>query len=187
MLFVADDRTVEEIDHFYAVREHNGIPWEYLQEDPELITATQLAACDRDIRFLTGKQLNIRDACCAANNGHDACLSYILKLLPEDSDDCDDWNRTPAHWAAKEGHGACLRILHTAGFSLDTEDSLNMTPVWDAARNGHVQCLRILHDAGCDMFPDGAGETPLDFFLDGQESSSEDDKDVISYFMSISQ
>ena len=59
---------------------------------------------------------------------------------------------SPAHHAAREGHGAVLRILVDAGANVDTTAALgNFTPTHDAARKGHIQALKVLVDAGADV------------------------------------
>ena len=65
---------------------------------------------------------------------------------------CDRDGMSPAHHAAREGHGAVLRILVDAGANVDTTAALgNFTPTHDAARKGHIQALKVLVDAGADV------------------------------------
>ena len=58
--------------------------------------------------------------------------------------------RTPAHYAAVEGHVSCLHALHELGAaaSLSATDANGTTPAHLAAMEGHVSCLRALHELG---------------------------------------
>ena len=55
---------------------------------------------------------------------------------------------TPAHLAAQEGHGGCLRVLHELGAAatLSAVDAKGRTSAHYAACNGHDGCLRVLHE-----------------------------------------
>ena len=56
----------------------------------------------------------------------------------------------PAHLAAMNGHGGCLRVLHELGAaaSLSAESAKGHTLARLAAMNGHDSCLRVLHELG---------------------------------------
>ena len=63
----------------------------------------------------------------------------------------DDWyEMTAAHWAAKEGDVAVLRLLNElgAGATLKARDENRSTPAHFAAEAGQDDALRVLHECG---------------------------------------
>ena len=111
-----------------------------------------LAAADYDVRVARNMWDERRTlAHAAASGGHAHALERLIRAKV-DIHQCDRDGMSPAHHAAREGHGAVLRILVDAGANVDTTAALgNFTPVHDAARKGHIQALKVLVDAGADV------------------------------------
>ena len=55
--------------------------------------------------------------------------------------------KTPLHYAAKNGHVACVRELLTRGAAVGATDRTGQTSLHAAARYGHSDCITALLDA----------------------------------------
>ena len=95
-------------------------------------------------------QRHITDAiCAAASEGSAECVRLLGKRSDGTSvvHQVDEHGRTPAFYAATEGHAECLLALAEAGFDLrDPVDTEGNTAAFHAASDGHSACLRSL---GC--------------------------------------
>ena len=95
-------------------------------------------------------QRHITEAiCAAASEGSAECVRLLGKRSDGTSvvHQVDEHGRTPAFYAATEGHAECLVALAEAGFDLrDPVDTEGNTAAFHAASDGHSACLRSL---GC--------------------------------------
>ncbi|KAJ4200308.1 hypothetical protein NW759_015885 [Fusarium solani] len=74
----------------------------------------------------------------------------------------DSHGRTPLWWAAKNGHGAVVRLLLDRGAHIEAPDKSGRTPLWRAAERGREAVVRLLLDRGAHIeAPDKSGRTPL--------------------------
>ena len=67
---------------------------------------------------------------------------------------------TPLHWAAHNGHTACVRSLLAANATVDRQNRSGCTPLLYAATNGHISCVTTLLEANATV-EHRSGKTPL--------------------------
>lgn len=72
-------------------------------------------------------------------------ISIKSNLIIDDGDDKD--NRTALHWAARNGHYKCVKILLDRGANTNTRTNTGKTPLHWAAKRGHEACIQLLCDA----------------------------------------
>ena len=93
-------------------------------------------------------------ACEAAKAGDSQLLHALLLehgvAFCRAPDSLMDGGSTPAHYAARNGHADCLRVLHEldSAASLVAATTDGFTPAHAAAQNGHTDCLLALRDLG---------------------------------------
>jgi ankyrin repeat protein len=93
-------------------------------------------------------------------------LSALNKLAPASLSATDKNGLTPAHYAARLGHVACLSALNKlAPASLSATDKNGLTPAHCAALKGHVECLRALNTLAPASLPakDRSRQTPAHY------------------------
>lgn len=95
-------------------------------------------------------QDNATPAIAAATEGLLACLLLLLRVPTCEVDAGDDWGYAPCHYAARQGHGACLQALLDAGAQPDRRAKDGATPAHLAAEHDHVECLAACLAAGAD-------------------------------------
>ncbi|KAK4243163.1 ankyrin repeat-containing domain protein [Corynascus novoguineensis] len=94
-------------------------------------------------------------------------ISDVLETLLHSSnnnDVKDSFRRTPLWWAARNGHGAVVKVLLGTGkVDADSKDKDGQTPLSCAAWNGHKAVVKMLLDRGkVDVnSKDTYGRTPL--------------------------
>lgn len=72
------------------------------------------------------------------------CLSNKVSVNSLDKAGC-----TALHWAARGGHGECVRILLSIpGVQIDVQNKLGDTPLHSGAWKGHSDIVRMLLNAG---------------------------------------
>jgi ankyrin repeat protein len=60
--------------------------------------------------------------------------------------------RTPLLWAAKNGHGAVVKLLLEKGAELEFKDKkYGRTPLLWAVKNGHEAVVKLLLKKGADL------------------------------------
>lgn len=94
-----------------------------------------------------------------------------------------NWNRTPLHGAARNGHAKICQALIEFGAKVDPEDDKGWTPFGMAVYKGHVDCMRVLLDAGADvnqLMPEEPLSEPEQRVSHHGVSSDEDDEDDVS-------
>jgi hypothetical protein len=100
----------------------------------------------------------------AAEEGHDQCLSMLIRYGGADLAKNHRRGRAPIHTACHKGRIACLLLLLDNGVDLNvlTDDEVPETPAHTCSLAGHVKCLALLLDRGADIESlDGRGSTPL--------------------------
>jgi hypothetical protein len=107
----------------------------------------------------------LRSACAAAQRGQTARLEALLSRHAGrglHGEDCGS-GLTPLHYAAREGHLDCVRLLLRVGAVVDRPSRAGgATALHRAAFMGHCAVLKALLEAGADArLQDGDGETAL--------------------------
>lgn len=98
----------------------------------------------------------------AAENGDAASLR---KLLDGGAGrwnvvgDFDSWR--PIHYAAKNGHLECIKVLLEHGADIHSEDIENETAITLASFYGHTECVRYLLEQGANVNDCAVDGTPL--------------------------
>jgi len=91
-----------------------------------------------------------------------------------------NWNRTPLHGAARNGHAKICQALIEFGAKVDVVDDKGWTPFGMAVSKGHEDCVRVLLDAGADVnqwMPEEELSEPEQRVSHYGDSSDEDDDD----------
>ena len=70
-------------------------------------------------------------------------------------------NRLPIHYAAKNGHIECIKVLLEYGADIHSADIENETPITLAAFYGHTECVRYLLEQGANVNDRAVDGTPL--------------------------
>eukprot|EP00908_Phaeocystis_cordata_P001709 Transcript_11846.p2 GENE.Transcript_11846~~Transcript_11846.p2 ORF type:complete len:226 (+),score=63.67 Transcript_11846:84-680(+) len=106
-----------------------------------------------------------RSACAAAMNGQLSKLESLLSRgrgLQSDGTRADASGYTPLHYAARNGHADCVRLLLRSCADLDAATNGGATALHRAAFGGHAQCVALLCDAKADASrQDSDGDAPL--------------------------
>lgn len=98
----------------------------------------------------------------AADNGLVDMVKVLLTVPGIDKDVQYEYNQTPLHAAARNGHTEVVRLLVDAGADVTTRDENNRTPLHLAAWNGRTDVVTILLAAGAEVDAlDGNNTTPL--------------------------
>ncbi|KAL3461813.1 hypothetical protein BJX64DRAFT_288995 [Aspergillus heterothallicus] len=85
----------------------------------------------------------------AANGGHEAAVSVLLKTAKVNLDSADKDSVTPLACAAAKGHNAVVRLLLGAGkLDFDSRDAFDDTALMRATANKHYVIVRLLVAAG---------------------------------------
>jgi ankyrin repeat protein len=98
----------------------------------------------------------------AAEQGHDKCLSAIIRHGGVDLAKVDKHGKAPIHAACNRGRIACLIVLvdHGVDPNVRTADRQGLIPAMLCCMGGHVKCLALLLDRGADRdLADRAGGT----------------------------
>ena len=108
----------------------------------------------------------MRSACVAAQRGDVDKLRAMLHRRPDivTNDGVDgDSGYTPLHYAAREGHAECVRVLLASGANANARTRAGgATPLHRAAFTGEATCVRLLLDGGADPCArDADGESAL--------------------------
>jgi len=86
----------------------------------------------------------------AAKEGDDVTVRDVLENNPDldvNWSDELDYDRTPLHWAAVNGHTAVVRLLLACpDIDVNATECLGRTPFRLACSNNHVACVRLLLD-----------------------------------------
>eukprot|EP01098_Paradermamoeba_levis_P005202 TRINITY_DN2213_c0_g2_i1.p1 TRINITY_DN2213_c0_g2~~TRINITY_DN2213_c0_g2_i1.p1 ORF type:complete len:120 (-),score=23.53 TRINITY_DN2213_c0_g2_i1:6-365(-) len=59
--------------------------------------------------------------------------------------------RTPLHYATREGHFSVIQLLIDRGSDVNAKKKLGMTPLWVAVYNGQPSVVQLLIDRGSDV------------------------------------
>ncbi|KAK3240044.1 hypothetical protein CYMTET_50081 [Cymbomonas tetramitiformis] len=108
----------------------------------------------------------LRSACSAAQKGMSSKLEAMLKRRPDlvKSDGGDNRSGyTPLHYASREGHLDCVKLLLDTGADVNgTTKAGNATSLQRAAYTGKTEVVRFLLQRGANaMLQDSDGETAL--------------------------
>ena len=79
-----------------------------------------------------------------------------LNLMLEKNPDCvsvkDGFDRTPLHWAARNGRASTAEILVANGADVNSRDKTGCTPLWHAAyQAGNESIVQLLCENGADL------------------------------------
>jgi hypothetical protein len=98
---------------------------------------------------------------CEAGDG--ATVALALHETPSLAGKCDDFGRTPAHFAARAAAGGVLELLRRCGGPIERPDAKGRTPLVYAARQGRPANVRALLAMGVPPSapPDEHKLTPL--------------------------
>ncbi|XP_078583018.1 uncharacterized protein LOC144865869 [Branchiostoma floridae x Branchiostoma japonicum] len=100
--------------------------------------------------------------CDAAENGDTDRVKQLMEDGVNPDSSSGQWQRTPLHLAAENGHHETMSALLTAGADFNVQDSQQWTPLHDAAENGHHRTVSALLGNGADVNTRGGGQrTPL--------------------------
>ena len=111
----------------------------------------------------------MRSACVAAQRGDVDKLRAMLHRRPDivtNDGVGGDSGYTPLHYAAREGHAECVRVLLASGANANARTRAGgATPLHRAAFTGEATCVRLLLDGGadpCARDADGESARPVD-------------------------
>jgi hypothetical protein len=115
--------------------------------------------CLEEVEFM-------RSACAAAQRGDIDKLRDMLDRRPDivrDDGISGDSGYTPLHYAAREGHDACVSLLLGRGANVNSATRAGgATPLHRAAFTGQERCVAMLLDADADpLVVDADGESAL--------------------------
>ena len=98
----------------------------------------------------------------AAETGNAASLRKLLDGGAGRWDVIGDFDsRRPIHYAAKNGHLECIKVLLEYGADIHSEDIENETAITLAAFYGHTECVRYLLEQGANVNDRAVDGTPL--------------------------
>ena len=98
----------------------------------------------------------------AAETGNAASLRKSLDGESGRWDVIGDFDsRRPIHYAAKNGHLECIKVLLEYGADIHSEDIENETAITLAAFYGHTECVRYLLEQGANVNDRAVDGTPL--------------------------
>jgi hypothetical protein len=86
-----------------------------------------------------------------AKNGFTTSVKRLLSIRNINVNVKDDWNETPLHFAAENGHVEIARLLLQNGAEVNAKSRWDMTPLQDAASHGHVDILHLLVENGANL------------------------------------
>jgi hypothetical protein len=86
-----------------------------------------------------------------AKNGLTTSVKRLLSIRNINVNVKDDWNETPLHWAAYNGHVEIARLLLQNGADVNARCNNGWTPLLSAASHGHIDILHLLVENGADL------------------------------------
>jgi ankyrin repeat protein len=102
---------------------------------------------------------------------HDGDVEKVKALLQSDPNlvfDRDNYDTTPLHWAAGQGHKDVVELLLANRAAVNAKNKYGDTPLHFAATGGYQDIAELLLDKGAEVNPKNrpigvgaSGETPL--------------------------
>ena len=84
--------------------------------------------------------------------GFDKPLEMMLEKYPDCVSVKDGFDRTPLHWAARNGRASTVEILVANGADVNARDKIGCTPLWHAAyQAGNESIVQLLCENGTDI------------------------------------
>ena len=85
----------------------------------------------------------------------------LSALLPHGAGALNNWDETPLHLAAENGHPECCRLLLEAGADVNARDKDGATVlVYAVSKNRTTEAAKILINAGADKTAKYSGRYP---------------------------
>ncbi|KAE9363978.1 ankyrin [Stipitochalara longipes BDJ] len=131
-LIGVDAQLFEQLDHFMQDGNHDFESWKQFWD-----------------RCITAVPENFSPLHVAAQCGLTAYAEHLLRK-DVDPNMTDSYKRTPAIYAAMEGHARALEILIEHGAHLEDADIRGLAPIHHAARRNQPAALRVLLNLGAD-------------------------------------
>lgn len=95
-------------------------------------------------------------------DGHDACVSELVRVQPERVQARNPMGRSPLCVAALTRNGPMVAMLLGAGAAVTVRDAFGTEPLHCAATGGDADCVRLLLAAGANVdAKSNSGNTPL--------------------------
>jgi hypothetical protein len=140
-------KTIEDILWIMAKAGHTQLVAPLMNLSKVTRTCIHLQPIMMNVKNRRGrKQLHF-----CAENGFTSSVKRLLSIRNINVNVKDDWNETPLHWAAYNGHIEIARLLLQNGAEVNAKSRWDRTPLHFSAFHGHVDILHLLVENGADL------------------------------------